>query len=335
MRVIKPLIGIVFAVGMTSLTQAQQQGSYSDYYNDAQYDQEFAENVGRSEYSSYDPTINDVMMAPRTGKYRGILPSQMTYEILGPMKAKNGDGHIHIQNWMTKLELWGKETGRWRMLVDGAFRMTWLHGKADADMDLDRLYSIWLTGTVGYRITDKTLIVGSLTPQVSSDMDTWVARDLFLGGNLLLNISPSDKISWTLGVAYAPQLGHTPCLPVIGVDWQMTPTWRLQLQGTRVAAMNKVTDWFSWGPFGSIVSGTWTVKHERMNQRFVWLSYVVGLTANVGLGHFDGADIRFVSDLGFTPYNSARYKSASGRHQLKRYRFDTGAYVRFGVQVEY
>jgi hypothetical protein len=72
-----------------------------------------------------------------------------------------------------------------------------------------------------------------------------------------------------------------------------------------------------------------------MNQRFVWLSYVVGLTANVGLGHFDGADIRFVSDLGFTPYNSARYKSASGRHQLKRYRFDTGAYVRFGVQVEY
>lgn len=75
--------------------------------------------------------------------------------------------------------------------------------------------------------------------------------------------------------------------------------WTLQLEGARLSYINKVSDGLKWGPFVSVVSGTWTIHHDRRVRQFAWISGVAGIGADVGLGHWGSVRPRLVADVGF------------------------------------
>ncbi len=286
------------------------------------------------DYSSYDPSIND-NSGTASSSPKPLFPTQSYYELLGPMKAKNGSGHVHLTNWMTKFNLMNHRGSRFVFNMDAALRMTWIHGREDADVDMDRLYTIWLSATAGYRLFGSTYLMAGLTPELSSDMNTWCSRDLYMGGHALLRSKPSDSFDYAVGLAYAPQLASSPLLPFFIVNWKVSPVWTMHFEGTRLSLMNREGGVFSWGPFCSVVSGTWTVKHNRRYERFSWTSGVLGIATETKLGTWGSVRPKLVADVGFTFYNSAKFKTANGRDEISKQRMDPGFYIRAGIQFAY
>lgn len=149
-------------------------------------------------------------------------------------------------------------------------------------MDVDRLYTIWLNVNASYAITGKTRLVFGVTPQISTDFDTWTSHNIFLGGHVLLAGPLNDRFSYGIGIGCYPQLGDYPFLPLIQFKWEASRNWTLQLEGARLSYINKVSDGLKWGPFVSVVSGTWTIHHDRRVRQFAWISGVAGIGADVG-----------------------------------------------------
>ncbi len=58
-------------------------------------------------------------------------------------------------------------------------RLSWFNGKGADEMDVDRLYTIWLNVNASYAITGKTRLVFGVTPQISTDFDTWTSHNIF------------------------------------------------------------------------------------------------------------------------------------------------------------
>ena len=97
----------------------------------------------------------------------------------------------------------------------------------------------------------------------------------------------------------------------------------------------KVSDGLKWGPFVSVVSGTWTIHHDRRVRQFAWISGVAGIGADVGLGHWGSVRPRLVADVGFSFGNSGTIKTSNGSHDLEKYHYDPGFYLRAGLLFEF
>ena len=132
-----------------------------------------------------------------------------------------------------------------------------------------------------------------------------------------------------------PQLGDYPFLPLIQFKWEASRNWTLQLEGARLSYINKVSDGLKWGPFVSVVSGTWTIHHDRRVRQFAWISGVAGIGADVGLGHWGSVRPRLVADVGFSFGNSGTIKTSNGSHDLEKYHYDPGFYLRAGLLFEF
>lgn len=320
---------------------ANTDGSYADYAGASSYE---AYPSAQGGYS-YNPAVNDNSYDPveydlsgtggtNDGFYK-YLPSQSIFEYLGPMKARNGEGHATLTNWHTRLGLADATSGSWRFSLDGTVRLTWFDGDKDAAMDVDRLYTIWLNLSASYKMWGSTYLTFGVNPEFSSDFDSWVARNFSLGGHLLLSSKLNERFKFTVGAGIAPQLGSTPVFPYVGFSWQASPTWLVEMQGTRLSAMNKVTDYFSWGPFVSVVAGSWVVKHNHGHARYQWVSGVAGLATETGLGQWGKVKPKLLLDAGFSFANNAKFKTTNGRHELEEQRFDPGFYLRAGLRFAF
>lgn len=84
-----------------------------------------------------------------------------------------------------------------------------------------------------------------------------------------------------------------------------------------------------------MVSGTWTIHHDRRVRQFEWISGVAGVGADVGLGHWGSVRPRLVADVGFSFGNSGTIKTSNGSHELEKYHYDPGFYLRAGLQFEF
>ena len=96
-----------------------------------------------------------------------------------------------------------------------------------------------------------------------------------------------------------------------------------------------MSEGLTWGPFVSVVSGTWTIHHDRRVRQFEWISGVAGVGADVGLGHWGSVRPRLVADVGFSFGNSGTIKTSNGSHELEKYHYDPGFYLRAGLQFEF
>lgn len=286
--------------------------------------------------SSYDHVDYDISGGGGTNdSFNRYLPSQTIFEYLGPMSSRNGAGHATLTNWHTRLPLADAKSGSWRFNVDSTFRLTWFDGDKDAAMDVDRLYTIWMNLSASYNLRGSTYLTFGVNPEFSSDFDSWVARNFNMGGHLLISSKLNERFKYSLGVAIAPQLGDTPVFPFVGFSWQASPTWLIEMQGIRLSAMNKVTDYFSWGPFVSVVSGSWVVKHNHAHSRYEWRSGVAGLATELGLGTWGSVKPKLLLDAGFSFANSARFKTTNGKHEMETRHFDPGFYMRAGLRFSF
>ena len=91
----------------------------------------------------------------------------------------------------------------------------------------------------------------------------------------------------------------------------------------------------TWGPFVSIVSGTWTIHHDRRVRQFEWISGIAGVGANIGLGRWGSVRPRLMTDVGFSFGNSGTLKTSNGNHELEKRHYDPGFYLRAGLQFEF
>lgn len=225
--------------------------------------------------------------------------------------------------------------GSWNFSSTAALRLSWFNGKGADKMDVDRLYTIWLNVNASYAVTGKTRLVFGVTPQISTDFDTWTSHNIFLGGHVLLAGPLNDRFSYGVGIGCYPQLGDYPLLPLIQFKWEASRNWTLQLEGTRLSYINRVSEGFKWGPFVSVVSGTWTIHHDRRVRQFAWISGVAGIGADAGLGRWGSVRPRLVADIGFSFGNSGTIKTSNGSHDLEKYHYDPGFYLRAGLLFEF
>ena len=312
---------------------AQDANGGYDYPN---YEAQMKMEGGMSDFSdggnsNYNPSIND-FGGDADSDSPGIWPSMSYLEMLGPMKYEKGDGHAKVTNWTTLFDFVHMSKGRWSFNADGAFRMSWIDGSRDATLDVDRLFTIWTNLNMSYRLFGQTRLVAALTPQWSSDFDSWVSDNFFLGGNVMLTGKLGEKGTYVAGFAYAPQLGDNPWIPYIGGKWKLNDRWTLDLMAPRFSLKNKVSDGFTWGPFISVMSGTWTVKRNRHHERFEWRSCLVGVSTETGLGQWGKVRPKLLADVGMSCWNRARFKSSDGDTDYDSYRFKPGFYVRVGLQ---
>lgn len=251
------------------------------------------------------------------------------------MDSRNGHGHVDVQNWLTNVNLCRMSSGSWGFSAIAALRMTWFNGQGASAMDVDRLYTIWLNMNASCVIAGKTRLVFGITPQISTDFDTWTHNNIFFGGHAMIAGPLNDRFSYGLGIGYYPQLGGTPLLPLFQFKWEAGNHWSLQLEGARLSYTKKVGEGLTWGPFISVVSGTWTIHHDRRVRQFQWISGVAGVGANIGLGHWGSVRPRLMADVGFSFGNSGTIKTSNGNHELEKYHYDPGFYLRAGLQFEF
>ena len=295
----------------------------SDGYDAGYYAEDYS-----GGYNSAPAPIGDSAARP-------IFPTQSYFELLGPMDSRNGHGSVDVQNWMTDINLCRMSSGSWGFSSTAALRLSWFNGKGADVLDVDRLYTIWLNINASYTIKGKTRLIFGVTPQISTDFDTWTHNNIFFGGHALLAGPLNDRFSYGIGLGYYPQLGDYPVLPLIQFRWEVSRNWSLQLEGTRLSYTNKVGEGFTWGPFVSVVSGTWTIHRDRRVRQFEWVSGVAGVGASVGLGHWGSVRPRLVTDVGFSFGNSGTIKTSNGSHELEKYHYDPGFYLRAGLQFDF
>lgn len=328
-------LGIVFLLA-SSLVEGSPEGyDYPDYQTQLKterQDGDFSDG-GYSSYS-YEPVGNDSAEGGRTDIV-GILPVMSYMELFGTMDTKKGSGHAKVTNWMTLFDFVNMSKGRWGFNADGAFRMTWVSSSGDADLDVDRLFTVWANLNVTYKLFGSAKLIAAITPQWSSDADSWVSDNFFLGGHVVLAGKLNDSVSYVAGAAYVPQLGDSPWIPYVGATWKMNERWTLDLTAPRFALKNKVSDGFSWGPFFSITSGVWTVKHNRRHERFEWRSCAIGVFTSTGLGQWGKVHPMLLADVGMSCWNRARYMSSNGDREYASYRFEPGFYLRVGLQLKF
>ena len=60
-----------------------------------------------------------------------------------------------------------------------------------------------------------------------------------------------------------------------------------------------------------------------------------GIGADVGLGHWGSVRPRLVADVGFSFGNSGTIKTSNGSHDLEKYHYDPGFYLRAGLLFEF
>ena len=321
------LSSLFFASGIVLTAQANTQ-PYPDSDSSDGYDTGFYAEAYSGGYDSAPAPAGESASKP-------VFPTQSYFELLGPMDSRNGRGSVDIQNWMTDLNLCRMSSGSWNFSSTAALRLSWFNGKGADEMDVDRLYTIWRNVNASYAITGKTRLVFGVTPQISTDFDTWTSHNIFLGGHVLLAGPLNDRFSYGIGIGCYPQLGDYPFLPLIQFKWEASRNWTLQLEGARLSYINKVSDGLKWGPFVSVVSGTWTIHHDRRFRQFAWISGVAGIGAEVGLGHWGSVRPRLVADVGFSFGNSGTIKTSNGSHDLEKYHYDPGFYLRAGLLFEF
>lgn len=317
------LLGSVIIMPAQANVQPYPEGDYSDGY-DAGY---YAEAYSGSYENAPAPTGES--------DSKSFFPTQSYFELLGPMDSRHRQGSLDIQNWMTDLNLFRLSSGSWNFSSTASLRLSWFNGEGADDMDVDRLYTICLNANAAYLIKGRTSLVLGVTPQISTDFDTWTKHNIFLGGHILLAGPLNERFSYGIGIGCYPQLGDYSVLPLIQFKWEASNHWTLQLEGTRLSYVNKVKDGLSWGPFVSVVSGTWTIHHERRVRQFVWLSGVTGVGMDIGLGRWGSVRPRLTADIGFSFGNSGTIRTSNGSHELEKYHYDPGFYLRAGVQFEF
>ena len=171
------LSSLFFASGIVLTAQANTQ-PYPDSDSSDGYDTGFYAEAYSGGYDSAPAPAGESASRP-------VFPTQSYFELLGPMDSRNGRGSVDIQNWMTDLNLCRMSSGSWNFSSTAALRLSWFNGKGADEMDVDRLYTIWLNVNASYAITGKTRLVFGVTPQISTDFDTWTSHNIFLGGHVL------------------------------------------------------------------------------------------------------------------------------------------------------
>lgn len=338
----KVLSGVV-ALSCTSLALGNNDNPYADYSNNSATNNEYVTtgydaSANDALYSGYDISSYDYdsnSSDTASGPYASI-PKISYFEYLGPMSTRNGNGHATLTNWLTTFNLADVSSKSWRFDMDASFRLSWFDGKNDAAMDIHRLYTIWMNVGAHYNMWGKTFLTIGFNPEFSSDFDSWVARNFNLGGYLTVSSQVNDNFSFSAGMALVPQLGGSfPAIPYLGFRWQASPNWSVEMEGAKLKVIKKVTDYFSWGPFVSLVSGAWVVKHEYNHARYEWRSGIAGITTKTRLGTWGKAHPHLILDAGFSFANSARFRTTNGKHTLSKKHYDPGFYMRAGLNFAF
>lgn len=292
-----------------------------------------ADGYDSSDYSfGYDsgPSSGSTSFTSRAG-----MPTQAYFELLGPMDSRRSHGSLEVQNWMTNINLCKMSSGSWGFFATTALRLTWLNGEGADVLDVDRLCTIWLNMNASYNITGKTRLMFGINPQISTDFDTWTHNNFFFGGHVMLAGPLNDRFSYGIGLGYYPQMGNDPLLPLFQFKWKTSNRWALQLEGPRLSYVNKVSEGFIWGPFVSMMSGTWTIHRDRRVRQFDWFSGVAGVGTQVGLGRWGGVRPKLMADVGFSFANSATFRTSNGSHELEKYHYDPGFYLKVGLEFAF
>ena len=132
------LSSLFFASGIVLTAQANTQ-PYPDSDSSDGYDTGFYAEAYSGGYDSAPAPAGESASKP-------VFPTQSYFELLGPMDSRNGRGSVDIQNWMTDLNLCRMSSGSWNFSSTAALRLSWFNGKGADEMDVDRLYTIWLGG---------------------------------------------------------------------------------------------------------------------------------------------------------------------------------------------
>ena len=321
---IRFLSSLSLVAGMSLAAQAETlpypDSDSSDGYDSAYYAE------------AYSGSYHSTPALESESSSKSIFPTQSYFELLGPMDSRNGHGHVNIQNWVTDVNLCRMSSGSWNFSAITGLRMTWFNGQGADEMDVDRLYTIWLNMNASCVISGKTRLVFGFTPEISTDFDTWTHNNIFFGGHAMITGPLNDRFSYGIGIGYYPQLGEAPMLPVLQFKWKTGNKWSLQLEGARLSYTKMVGEGLTWGPFVSIVSGTWTIHHDRRVRQFEWISGVAGVGANIGLGRWGSVRPRLMTDVGFSFGNSGTLKTSNGNHELEKRHYDPVFYLRACIQ---
>ncbi len=266
---------------------------------------------------------------------KAYLPTQTYYEFLGPMDSHRGPGHLSIQHWALRTNVGQWQSGKWGGEFKASLRASWFDGAGAARLDVDRLYTIGISADASYQVGDRYRLMFGVTPQISTDFDTWSNKDIYFGGHIVFAGQVNEKLSGGIGIAYYPQLGSWPLLPVLQFNYKLDDYRSLELEGLRFSYKMKVNDAFTWGPFVNVSSGTWTVNRHRQTHQLQWTSGVAGLCFDIGLGKWGSATPRLVTDVGFTFGNSGSINTSNGRHELEKYHYNPGFYLRAALNFNF
>lgn len=277
--------------------------------------------------------------APPSNSYLPyVIPNELYYELLGPMKADVGGSHLSMTNVKLTIPLSDPHRsgwGSWHFDAKIGVRMTWIESTGTNLIDLEHLYTV--SGVVGVsrRLGPNGALSIGVTPQYSSDADQSSAHSFYFGGYAAYSARVNESFTYSVGIACMPDYSNTWVLPLFQFSWQATPTWRLKFESTRLSYDNVASERFHWGPFFQFISGTWAVNRHRRTEQFRWSSCAMGMGAAVNLTPRHETKVYLKTDVGFTFANEAKFRTKNGNHDLESYDFDPGFYLRIGLDMRF
>ncbi len=286
-----------------------------------------------------DPVYSTPSLYEETGtRTQSFIPNDVYVEIFGNMEFHAKRGHVQVTNAVVNVPFVNPKRAAWRgwhLDVKGTARLTWLDCKGQNLVDEDNLYTIGLQATVSRRINEKTQLLLGVTPQMSTDFDLMSHHNFYVGGYLAFAVQPTEKIRYTLGIAYMPDYYRSLVLPVLSLQWRYHPAWELRVEGARLSTICVADDHFRFGPFFQWNTGVWTVHRQRQTQQLRMSNCILGLGATYDRKLARGSTLGLLADVGFSFNNVFRIRDASGDDTLEKYRAHPGFYGRLGLRFSF
>ncbi len=283
-----------------------------------------------------DPIYSTPTIDEESGRRTpSFIPNDVYVEYFSNMSFNGGHGRVQVTNTVLNLPLVNPQRAAWKgwhLDVKGTARLTWLDCEGRNLLDEDNLYTLGLQASVSRALGQKGQMHLGVTPQFSTDFDVMSHHNFFIGAYGAYSAKVSDKLRYTVGLAYMPDYYRSLVLPMLSLQWRYSPSWELRAEGMRLSAVCVAKERFHWGPFFQWNTGVWTVHRDRQTQQFRMNNAILGMGATYDRKLARGGKLSFLGDLGCSFNNVFRVRDADGEHTLEKYRAHPGLYARLGLR---
>ena len=285
-------------------------------------------------YDSYE--LNE---SPSREAGMSFKPTQVNYELSGPMRFTRGGGHMTAQNIPFFAALIAPNyANKATFGLDFFSRYTRFSAKNNDVFHSNNLGMFGLNLSGSYALgqgEQATRLFAGVSGMLATDFDavTWDAMQW--GARAGVSYQFSEKLSMQFAIVYTPQLTQSPLLPYVLFKYQIDSDWCLQMDPFRLRLMNVSNSAFTWGGFLGYSAGSWNVKEDGRHLRFSTFSGLAGVQTNFLFAGANGKGPTLTTELGFSFANSANYYTSNGKHKVDSRSANPGFYMQAGMKFEF